>query len=92
METSPPSPPDRETLTVRYWAGARAAAGVPADTVAVTESTLVSSVIADLAALRPALVPVLPACSLLLDGLRVEPDALVAGAETLEVLPPFAGG
>lgn len=31
-------------------------------------------------------------CSFLADGKRVDPTASVSGVETLDVLPPFAGG
>ena len=77
-------------VTVRYWAGARSAAGVDAETVPALPT--VGDLSAALIAARPALAPVLPVCSLLVDGLAAGPgDPLPAGA-VVEVLPPFAGG
>lgn len=73
-------------LLVRYFAGARAAAGVP-------EEKLDLRTVGDLVAERPELARVLTACSFLVDGLAwhdlaapLPPDAI------LDVLPPFAGG
>ena len=77
-------------VTVRYWAGARAAAGVETETV--PGAATVGELVDVLAAARPALGPVLAVASLLVDGRAgsgldpIPPGALV------EVLPPFAGG
>ncbi len=82
----PPAPP---TVTVRYWAGARAAAGVE------TEQLPAGSVgdVTALAAQRhPGLVPVLRVATYLLDGLAADLATPVPPGSTLEVLPPFAGG
>lgn len=77
--------------TVRFWAGARAAAG--ADSVTVDAPTTVGDLTASLVARHPDLAAVLPVCSVLVDGLASGSahDAVPAGA-TVEVLPPFAGG
>ncbi|MGG5260277.1 MoaD/ThiS family protein [Phycicoccus avicenniae] len=78
------------TVTVRYWAGARAAAGVDGDVVAAPAT--VGALVDALAASRPGLVEVLPVCSVLVDGLAASgADPLPPGA-VVEVLPPFAGG
>lgn len=78
-------------VTVRYYAGARAAAGV-------TEEKVDA---ADLPDLRTALgdrhgeplTRVLAASSLLVDGVAVSDDAAGLPVDaTVEVLPPFAGG
>lgn len=87
-------------ITVRYYAGARAAAGVEEEVYAD-----IGSVADALTAIRRrhgALDRVLPACSLLLDGVIVhDPSATIRNdASTdrpesralLDVLPPFAGG
>ncbi|GAA0925567.1 MoaD/ThiS family protein [Pseudonocardia zijingensis] len=80
------------TLTVRYFAAARAAAGVE------TESLEVAGTVDDaVRAIRTRhgaeLGRVLDRCSFLLDEVAVRDRAtpLPAGA-TLDVLPPFAGG
>lgn len=78
-------------LTVRYWAGARAAAGTSEEQVAVAP---LADVLGALTARRPDLERTLAVCSFLLDGARLSRDStepLPAGA-VLDVLPPFAGG
>ncbi len=89
-ETSP--------ITVRYWASARAAAGVSSDALPVTGPLTLTDVVRRAAALHPGtrLPNVLEACSVLVGDLPVgsrEPDAvLVSPGQTVEFLPPFAGG
>ena len=77
--------------TVRYFAGARAAAGRTEEEIpAATLKELVEAI-----ELRhgPALSRVLTACSFLVDGQGCrEPATPLAGATTVDVLPPFAGG
>jgi len=75
-------------ITVRYFAGARAAAGVPEAQLAGGTS------IAELAAdARPELAKVLAAASFLVDGVAWrDRDAALPDGCTLDVLPPFAGG
>ncbi len=78
-------------VTVRYFAGARAAAGVASERVdASTVDELVSRLTASHGA---ALTRVLAASSFLVDGVSVRSPAyrLNDGA-TVDVLPPFAGG
>lgn len=76
-------------VTVRFWAAARAAAGV-AET-AVTATT-VGEARVELVRLLPGLESLLPLCSLLVDGVRAEPDTVLPAGAVVEVLPPFAGG
>lgn len=83
------------TVLIRYFAGARAAAGVAEEHVELTAGRhSVADVLAAAQERRgPGLVRVLPSCSFLLDGVAVH-DASVTvsdGAE-IDVLPPFAGG
>ncbi|MCB7136102.1 MoaD/ThiS family protein [Cellulosimicrobium marinum] len=76
--------------TVRYFAGAREAAGVESESVA---AATVGELHAALVAHHPALHDVLPRCSLLVGGVRAADDAAPVGPDTLvDVLPPFAGG
>jgi molybdopterin synthase sulfur carrier subunit len=76
-------------VTVRYWAGARHAAGV-------AEEPHRASTIGELGevvvAARPALEPVLPACSVLVDGRAREAAFVLRDGQVVEFLPPFAGG
>lgn len=80
------------TVTVRYWAGARAAAGVATDLLPYAGEVTVADVLADAARLHPDLGPVLEVASVLLDGTRAEPGRLLGAGAVVEVLPPFAGG
>ncbi|MEO7745566.1 MAG: MoaD/ThiS family protein [Actinomycetota bacterium] len=76
-------------VTVRYWAGARAAAG--RDDESVTAGSA-HELVASLSSRTPALAPVLELSSLLVDGLVVHDDVVLADGQVVEVLPPFAGG
>ena len=77
------------TVTVRYWAGARAAAGVDSEPVS---GTTVGDVLAGAATRHTGLEPVLAVASVLLDGRAASTDERLTEGATLEVLPPFAGG
>ena len=79
-----------ETVLVRYWAGARAAAGVDEERLTGVET--VGDLLARLAAAHPALEPVLPVCSVLVGGRASTGDDPVPAGAIVEILPPFAGG
>ena len=82
------------TVTVRYFAAARAAAGVETETLDVASGATVDDVLA--AARRQhgtEFARVLERCSFLLDEVAVrDRGARLAESATLDVLPPFAGG
>ena len=80
-------------VTVRFFAAARAAAGIEEETVTVPAGTTVAALTDALAARSPELGRVLQKCSYLCDGVAVRNrhDELAAG-QTVDVLPPFAGG
>jgi molybdopterin converting factor small subunit len=76
---------------VRYFAGARAAAGVAEEKV---EAATLAELVASLSAARGArLARVLASAAFLVDGLTCHDRAAVLpeGA-TVDILPPFAGG
>ncbi|QFZ16477.1 MoaD/ThiS family protein [Saccharothrix syringae] len=82
-------------LTVRYFAGARAAAGVADESFELPDpAPTVAAVLAAVGARHGDRVNrVLPACSFLLDGVAVRDlDTTVCPESQLDVLPPFAGG
>jgi molybdopterin converting factor small subunit len=85
-------------ITVRYWASARAAAGVESDDLSVTGPLALTEVVRRAAALHPGtrLPGVLEACSVLVGDQPVksrDPESvLVRPGQTVEFLPPFAGG
>ena len=78
------------SVTVRYWAGARAAAGADADTLSGCRT--VGDAVAAVNRLHPGLEPVTAVSSLLLGGRPADRTAVLADGDVLEVLPPFAGG
>lgn len=77
-------------VTLRYWAGARAAAGVAEETL--TTGPTVGDALDSAVAAHPALRDVVAVCSVLLDGRAVGRDVEVGEDKVVEVLPPFAGG
>jgi sulfur-carrier protein len=79
------------SVTVRYFAGARAASGVDTETRdAETLDQLVGQIVAEHG---QRLERVLTACSFLVDGTTTRDRALVlAPGSVVDVLPPFAGG
>lgn len=82
------------TVTVRYFAAARAAAGSDAETLDVPAGASVDDLLA-IARERhaPAFARVLERCSFLLDEVAVRDRSIpVPSGATLDVLPPFAGG
>jgi len=81
--------PSDHGVTVRYWAGARAATGVASDVVG---GSTVADVVAAAVALHPALEPVAAVATFLVNGSASPRDRAVPAGATVEVLPPFAGG
>jgi molybdopterin converting factor small subunit len=82
------------TVTVRYYAAARAAAGVETETVGVPVGATVDILLKTVrAAHGDDLARVLDRCSYLLDEVAVrDRDATLHDGAVLDVLPPFAGG
>src|SRR5262245_2265932 len=82
--------PAARTVTVRYWAGARAAAGVDED--ALAGCATVGDALGEATRLRPALRRVVAVSTILLDGRVAQSDHPLPPGAVVEVLPPFAGG
>ncbi len=83
------------SVSVRYWAGARAAAGVERESLDVpagADGPTVGAVAAAALARHPNLVVVLRVASFLVDGRAARPSDAVPSGAVVEVLPPFAGG
>lgn len=78
------------TVLVRFWAGARAAAGV--DEQRVGGVTTVRDLVERLSGAHPRLEPVLPVCSVLVEGRASTGEDPVPPGAVVEILPPFAGG
>ena len=81
--------PALATVTVRYWAAARAAAGTDSETLA---GATVREIVDAAVAAHPDLASVAAVATFLLDGRSVTRDDPVPDGGTVEVLPPFAGG
>jgi molybdopterin synthase sulfur carrier subunit len=82
------------TATIRYFAAARAAAGVETEPLALPDGATVDDTLAAIRQRHGAeLARVLDRCSFLLDEVAVrDRSAVVPAGATLDVLPPFAGG
>ncbi|WP_370328563.1 MoaD/ThiS family protein [Candidatus Mycobacterium methanotrophicum] len=82
-----------QTVTVRYFAAARAAAGSDSEQLSMRCGATVADLVDGLANRSQEFARVLSRCSFLCDGVAVRDQAqpLQAG-NTIDVLPPFAGG
>lgn len=86
-------PTDSVAVTVRYFAAARAAAGAESETVSVPRGAGVAGLAETLSGRNERLAAVLSRCSYLRDGVAVrDHEAALRPGETVDVLPPFAGG
>lgn len=84
-------------VTIRYFAGARQAAGVAEEKLTLAEplplNTLLERLVAPAGQPRARLAAVLSSCSFLLNEVAVtDPRQQIDDADQLDVLPPFAGG
>lgn len=81
-------------VTVRYFAGARAAAGMHSEDVELDVGATIADVLDAVAGRHgEALSRVLTGCSFLLDSMAVrDRQTPIANGAELDVLPPFAGG
>ena len=89
----------RETaITVRYWAGARAAAGTAEDVLETPGELSLADVVARVLERHPGeqMARTVGVCSVLLGDRPVrtqDPDSVVVRpGDVVELLPPFAGG
>jgi molybdopterin synthase sulfur carrier subunit len=80
-------------VTVRYFAAAAAAAGVETETLGLESGTTIEELVGRLGNGNAELARVLKRCSYLCDGVAVrDRSSAVTTPQTLDVLPPFAGG
>ena len=92
------APDETDPIRVRYWAGARAAAGVAEDLLPVTGPVSLADVVRRAVDLHPGtrLGEVVAVCSVLVDdrpaGTADPATVTVAPGASVELLPPFAGG
>lgn len=91
--------PGHGTVTVRYWAAARAAAGVESDRFDIGAGTTLDRLLEqvhDRHVDRPRLPAVVGVCSVLVGdrpvGARRPAEVEIRPGDTVELLPPFAGG
>ncbi|GAB3583130.1 MoaD/ThiS family protein [Amycolatopsis endophytica] len=82
------------SVLVRYFASARAAAGVEEEVVYLPAGASVAEAVVALRDLHPDSLPrILRAASFLVDGVAVrDPSRPLPEGSELDVLPPFAGG
>ena len=80
-------------VTVRYFGAAGAAAATDAEVLTVESGCSIGDLADRLCERNPALSKVLTRCSYLCDGVAVRDSAAaVQTGQTIDVLPPFAGG
>lgn len=82
-------------VTVRYWAGAQAAAGVATEQLEIggrSELGTVGDLIEVATTRHPGLRAVFALSAVVVDGRRLDPADSVPEGAHVEVLPPFAGG
>ena len=80
-------------VSVRYFAAARAAAGTDDEAIALPAGATVADLVDMLKGRGAALATVLARCSYLCDGVAVRDLRTPLGEDqTIDVLPPFAGG
>ena len=89
---------DETAIVVRYWAGARAAAGTAEDVLEATGDLSLADVVAKVLERHPGeqMARTVGVCSVLLGDQPVrtqDPDSVVVRpGDVVELLPPFAGG
>ena len=90
------SGPPPSSVLVRYWASARAAAGVGEETVTTSGPLTLAQLVAEVTTDRPELGRVLAVCSTVIGdrptGSAERHSVTVAPGDVVEFLPPFAGG
>lgn len=80
-------------ITVRYFAAARSAAGCEEETLGIPAGTTVAGLIEMLGRRDTELARVLQRCSYLCDSIAIrDPQIVIGSGQTIDVLPPFAGG
>ena len=85
--------PDAIEVMVRYFAAARTAADAESETVTLHAGATVAKLVEVLAARSARLATVLSRCSYLRDGIAVRDETTpLRSGNTIDVLPPFAGG
>lgn len=99
VHNRPSDGPEVGQITLRYWAGARHAAGVESDVVATDRPLTLADLRLRAIGMHPGsdrLAQVLGVCSALVDdrpvGRAAPDDVRVEPGSTVEFLPPFAGG
>lgn len=85
--------PATVSIIVRFFAAARDAAGAETAVLTLPAGSTVDDAMGELCGQGPQMGRVLQKCTLLLDGMAVRDRAAVLRADqTVDVLPPFAGG
>ena len=98
MSTAAGPDEGRETVTVRYWAGARAAAGTAEDVFDAAADLTLADVVARVLERHPGdrMARTVAVCSVLVGDQPVrsqDPERVaVPPGAVVELLPPFAGG
>jgi sulfur-carrier protein len=79
-------------VRVRYFAGAKAAAGRESEQVELTPGATTLADLRELLGRRQGFEAVCLASSFLVDGAQADPESDLPDGAVVDVLPPFAGG
>ncbi|PXW28012.1 MoaD/ThiS family protein [Nocardia sp. 348MFTsu5.1] len=80
-------------ICVRFFAAAQAAAGVEQMVIHLTDKATLADLEIELSQSNPRLAEVLQRCSYLHESIAVrDRSRTLSGGDTVDVLPPFAGG
>lgn len=92
----PASEANENDVTVRYWAAARAAAGIAQESVTAPTLAVLLTEISRRHRDRERFDDVIDMCSILVSevpvGAKDPVDVVLRGGDSVEFLPPFAGG
>ena len=93
LRPASPDEPGGLQVTVRYFAAAREAAGADSETMTLPLGTTVAELVKSLAGRGDRLANVLNRCSYLRNEVAVRDETTALSShDTIDVLPPFAGG
>lgn len=87
-----PDSPDQLLVKVNWYGAAGDLAGCASQQVSADDSASVADLLAGVSAANRELARVIGLSTFLLNGKKVSPEAKLAAGDSLDVLPPFAGG
>lgn len=87
-----PDSPNQLLVTINWYGAAGDLAGCASQQISADESASVADLLTGASAANRELARVIGLSTFLLNGKKVSPEAKLAAGDSLDVLPPFAGG